>query len=222
MTDTHAIRLAMVDNDEISYMGLASILQRALPGYKFVWGETCGLKAISHALDPSNGANILLVDMSLEDIPGDMVCREIRRANETLPLLAVTSYSLNRYMQRASDAGAQGIVSKSEIAEVCRAIMALRRGHAIAAETANEHVDFEDMRHAHRRLALAPASALRDLSERERTAMMLYAHAYKPAEIAAMMSVSIGSVKTYLDRAQKKLNVKSRSGLTVYWWKQGS
>ena len=103
MGNPNEIRLAIVDNDDFVLMGLAAFLSRHLPNVRLAWKANTGTDALEYATDPANEADILLVDMSLEDMPGDMVCREIRSRNRMLPLLAVTSFSLTRYARRAAE-----------------------------------------------------------------------------------------------------------------------
>lgn len=50
-----------------------------------------------------------------------------------------------------------------------------------------------------------------ELTAREVAALRWYSLGEEPAEIAGRMGVGVGSVNTYLDRAKKKLNAKSRA-----------
>ena len=220
MGNPNEIRLAIVDNDDFVLMGLAAFLSRHLPNVRLAWKANTGTDALEYATDPANEADILLVDMSLEDMPGDMVCREIRSRNRMLPLLAVTSSSLTRYARRAAEGGAQGIVSKADFPALCKAVKLVSDGHTLCVRVGGETIGFEDVDAAYHRLVRLPVNRIERLSEREKYAMELYSQSYKPTQIARMMDVSAGTVKTYLDRVQNKLHLTSRAELIAYWWRR--
>lgn len=220
MGNPNEIRLAIVDNDDFVLMGLAAFLSRHLPNVRLAWKANTGTDALEYATDPANEADILLVDMSLEDMPGDMVCREIRSRNRMLPLLAVTSFSLIRYARRAAEGGAQGIVSKADFPALCKAVKLVSDGHTLCVRVGGETIGFEDVDAAYHRLVRLPVNRIERLSEREKYAMELYSQSYKPTQIARMMDVSAGTAKTYLDRVQNKLHLTSRAELIAYWWRR--
>ena len=68
MGNPNEIRLAIVDNDDFVLMGLAAFLSRHLPNVRLAWKANTGTDALEYATDPANEADILLVDMSLEDM----------------------------------------------------------------------------------------------------------------------------------------------------------
>ena len=216
----NAIHLAIADNDEIVLRGLAAIISQQLPQVRVRWVAHSGHEAIEWALDPLNRADILLLDMSLEDMPGTEACRRIREKNGTMPVLAMTAFSLNQYAATAADAGAQGIVSKAEFNGLCQAITSVATGGVLPAMSSDiRTVEFESAQHAHERLRVTDGPSLTLLTERERQVVELYAQANKPAVIALKLKITPGSVKTHLDRAQKRLGMSSRAELVDLWWR---
>ena len=81
------------------------------------------------------------------------------------------------------------------------------------------NVLFESAQYAHKRLRVADGPNLTLLTERERQVVELYAQANKPAVIALRLKITPGSVKTHLDRAQKRLGLSSRAELVDLWWR---
>lgn len=216
----NAIHLAIADNDEIVLRGLTAIIRQRLPQVRVGWVARSGHGAIERALDPLNRADILLLDMSLEDMPGTEACRRIREKNGMLPILAMTAFSLNQYAATVADAGAQGIVSKAEFNGLCHAITSVAAGGVLPAVTSGTRtVLFESAQCAHERLRVTDGPSLTLLTERERQVVELYAQANKPAVIALRLKITPGSVKTHLDRAQKRLGLSSRAELADLWWR---
>lgn len=216
------ISLAIVDNDQIVLMGLVAIIRQRLPRVDVAWAVPTGHDAIERALDPLCTPDILLVDMSLEDMAGTAVCREIRMGNDIMPMLAITAFSLGRYARPAAHAGAQGIVGKADFDGVCDMITRLMDGMP-ADDYINGMtvVSFESVAAAHRRLHVPRGrTGLTVLTERERQVVELYAQANKPSGIAKRLGISPGSVKTHLDRAQERLGLSSRTELVDIWWSQ--
>lgn len=202
-------------------MGLASIIGHRMPRAAFCWIARSGRETIDRALDPLNHADILLLDMSLEDMPGTEVCRRIRTRNATLPILAITAFSLTQYADGAADAGAQGIVGKANFDGLCRAIAIVADGGTLQVSIGKDRtVLFETAEKSHERLRSVVGLDLMVLTERERQVVALYAQAVKPAAIALRLGIMPGSVKTHLDRAQRRLGLSSRDELVDFWWQQ--
>ena len=215
-----AIQLAVADNDEVVLMGLTAIVRQRLPQACVGWVARSGHETIERALDPLSRAGILLLDMSLEDMTGTEACRRIREKNGTLPILAMTAFSLNQYAATVADAGAQGIVGKADFDGLCRAIAAVADGGTLPIRVVGERtVSFESAGKAHERLRAVGDLDLTALTERERQVVELYAQACKPAAIAFRLGITPGSVKTHLDRAQKRLGLSSRADLAELWWR---
>ncbi|NMM93433.1 two component transcriptional regulator, LuxR family [Bifidobacterium sp. DSM 109957] len=157
----------------------------------------------------------------MEDMSGLMACRAIRSRNACLPILAVTAFSLTYYARRAAEAGAQGIVGKSDFNGMATAIVDILHNHAMTVHvSASETVTFDSAQQASLRLGGEAEPTIARLSAREREIVEQYAQANKPAVIARNLGISVNSVKTYLDRAQTNLGLSSRADLVEYWWQR--
>ncbi|WP_158216083.1 response regulator [Pseudoscardovia suis] len=89
--------------------------------------------------------DVLIVDMSMGEMPGPDVCRIIRERTSRIALVGVTSYSLNAYSQEALDCGAQCLIDKSSLARVIHAAEAVESGQYLdpswnSAEQGDLHV----------------------------------------------------------------------------------
>ncbi|OZG55578.1 DNA-binding response regulator [Bifidobacterium tissieri] len=219
MSRPQRIRIAIVDNDALSLKFLSMFLQQTNPMIQVLWTCTTGEKAIQQVFEPDAQPDILLVDMSLGDMSGASVCREIRRRTDRVRILGITSFTLDRYAQRFADAGGQGILGKENMRDIALAI-----GTVLKKETLSDSsidmtptITFDDAKTAHQRLRTAQ-DPFQLLSPTEQRVLELYANGDNMAEVAKKLSISEGTVKTHITRLEKKLGLSSRQQVIVHWW----
>lgn len=219
MTDVSALRLAIVDNDAFALKGIEAGVTRSLPAARFLWAVRQGREAFEHIRFDEAQPDIVLVDMSLEDTTGTEVCAEIRRQTAYTALLAITSFSLRRYADRVRDAGAQGIVAKDNIANICSALNDIQASGTLSIQLGVRTYGFDTAREAHNRVRCARSLEM-PLTTRELQAVELCAKGNSLAETAAIMQVNIETVKTNLKRAEHKIGVSSRARIVAWWWER--
>lgn len=115
MSKGKVINIAILDNDALSAKLLSHWIDQIPRKYNVVWVAHSGAEALHHCLFDSNLPDVLIVDMALGDIRGDIVCRKIRQKNGDIGLLCITAYETKRYEEDAISAGAQGILSKENL-----------------------------------------------------------------------------------------------------------
>lgn len=121
----------MVDNDRQSLISLRSLVHDLVPEATMVWAVDDGLQAIRAACGEDRQLavpDVLMVDMSMELIPGKTVIRRIRRVNDTMALLAMTSFSRDAFGDIAAQAGAQGIVDKNDERDIATGLRCVADG----------------------------------------------------------------------------------------------
>lgn len=207
--------MALVDNDAFTLDMLKTFIPHRNPQLNVCWSAQKGMDAIDWALDTVTMPDILLADMSLEDISGISVCREIRRRTERVPLLAITSFSIGRYANRAAEAGAQGIIPKVSLNALVDSIDVILKQGTLGK---CGEIDFVDAKTAHQRLAESDICPIQHLSPTEQQILMLLAQGMDSRDIADMLSIGIGTVKTHIIRLRKKLNARSTREAMAMWW----
>ena len=125
-------RILMVDNDKRAIEALTALLSKALPNAYVADDVTDGTKALSLCRAYGNQYDIILLDMSLEGLQGPDICKRIRLINNRTPILAMTSFSLNRYRNSAIESGAQGLVDKSSSEQFTQYIPRIVRGQTVS------------------------------------------------------------------------------------------
>lgn len=198
--------IGVVDNDRFALVMLAQTVGRAMAGANVLWAVESGAQALHHCLYEGAAAvpDVLLLDMSLTDIPGAEVCRRIREAQQKPAVLCITSYSLHHYRRPAIDAGAQGLIDKSVTPrELAEAIAEIAQGNVLGE-------GFLTAADAHAALLQDMQSNI-SLSKREQEVMQLYAANYSTEEIANKLGIKSSTVFVVVKHVKAKLGVTTRS-----------
>lgn len=209
-------RLGIVDNDRLVLQALAGGLTRALGGgFAVLWAVSEGLEALDRCSREGSAPDLLLVDVSMEDISGIRVCRAIRHDDPRMPLLAMTSFTLESYAPQVAAAGAQGIVAKDDVRGIARAVRAVADGGLWNAELAcGADVPFASPGEAYLRLR---AERNHELSVRETQIVDRCARGWPYARTASALGIGEATVRTYVERACRKLGAANRQQLIALW-----
>lgn len=90
-------KILLVDDDKIVVEALTDLFKRILPAVSIVDSATSGVEALELFASNADQYALVLLDMSLEGMQGPEVCRRMRLADCSTPILGMTSFSLNRY-----------------------------------------------------------------------------------------------------------------------------
>lgn len=209
------LRVAVVDNDPLTLKLLVQILPRGVPGLQVIWYTQSGGEAARKCTNADLAPDLLMLDMSLNDgESGLSVCRLIRSNTASVPILGITSYSLEHYAAKLAEAGAQGLCTKSETSMIALAIERIRRGGTFSSVAG---VQFDTAARAHERLAQAEAAKEPRLSIREAQILDLLSQGRKYSQIAEEFGVAESSIRTQSHRAVKKLNASTLSQAIAIW-----
>ena len=152
----------------------------------------------------STSADIALLDFSLGQEKGIELIAPLRACG--IAVLVYSMYEDGQTIRQALDAGANGYVSKREIAEVLLAAIddVLADGSFVSARAAQ---------------ALASLAQVPDnnaLSEREHQVLSMLGRGESNASIAASFAISVRTVETYFERISAKLAVDGTRELRRY------
>jgi DNA-binding NarL/FixJ family response regulator len=154
-------------------------------------------------------ADLVIVDLSLEDSTGLDLIKSLQRLMPTVPVLVLSMHDESLYAERVFRAGARGYVNKRESAQ--RVVEAVRRvldGKLYVSEKAAEILAAKTVR------GRAPGEpAIDRLSDRELEVFEKLGQGIGTRQIAEDFSVSIKTVQAYCARIKEKLNVGSATEL---------
>jgi DNA-binding NarL/FixJ family response regulator len=202
-----ATRIAVVDDHQLVRIGLRQIVEAQTD---FAWAGEAGTGREALALLRSSPVDVLLLDLSLPDISGLDVLRQVRAHHESVATLVLSAYPEMQYGLNVLRAGASGFVSKTaDESELCRAIRAaVRGGRYVSPELARVLVSGMQGGAAEPRHSM--------LSEREFQIFCKLAEGKSVSEIAAKLFLSVKTVSTYRARILEKMDMKTNADITYY------
>jgi two-component system response regulator DesR len=188
------IRVLIAEDQSMVRGALAALL--ALEGDITVVAEVGrGDEVVPHALEAR--PDVALLDIEMPGLDGISAAAQLRQALPGCSVLMLTTFGRPGYLRRAMDAGAAGFLLKD--APASDLASAIRRAAAGA------HVVDPGLAIA----ALSDGS--NPLSEREREVLEASVEAATIAEIAALLSLSDGTVRNHLSAAIQKVGARNRA-----------
>ena len=218
------IRVMIVDDQPMIRAGFRALLSTA---------DEIDIDVVADAADGAAAIDLArreLVDVVLMDVrmPGMDGLEATRRicSDENLSgvrVLILTTFELDEYVFEALRAGASGFLSKSVgLADLVSAIRTVAAGESLLSPSATRAL-------INAFLTVPPAASgakehhpgLAHLTERETEVVKLVGEGLSNAEIATRFAISPLTVKTHVNRAMMKLDLRDRSQLVVVAYQEG-
>lgn len=160
------------------------------------------------ALLGGEAPDLLVVDLGLPDGNGIDLIRAARRLSADTQSLVVTVFGDEKSVIDAIEAGARGYLLKDSTAEaVAASVLELQAGGSPISPAIARHLLARFQQESSRRLDDVPAP---ELSARETEVLELVVRGFTFPEIAKLLDLSSHTVKTYVRRIYRKLEVRSR------------
>ena len=199
MVESQLIRVLIVDDHALVRSGLRNFLY-AYEGMEVVGEAGDGAEAVEFCA--THPVDVVLMDMIMPVMDGSEATRRIIALGSPVKVIILTSFHEEDLVEKALKAGATSYLLKNvSAAELAAAIQRAYAGRSTLAPEATEALI-----HATRQ---KPGVGF-DLTEREREVLMLLARGKSNTEIAAQLSISLGTVKFHLTNIYSKLRAKSR------------
>jgi DNA-binding NarL/FixJ family response regulator len=210
-----SIRILLVDDHQMLLDGLRSILESE-ESVEIVGEARDGSAAIEmvQTLVP----DLIIMDIGMRGMNGMEATRQIKAANPSVKIVALSTYSEKRYVLSMLEAGASGYVLKTSASdEMRRAVRAVAAGgHYLSSDIAGLVID------AHLHPGVKGSDAVYSvLGAREREVLQLLAEGHKSSEIARRLHLAPSTVETHRRNIMRKLDLHSIVELTKYAIREG-
>jgi DNA-binding NarL/FixJ family response regulator len=210
-----ALRVLVVDDQELVRSGFALILERA--GMDVVGHAADGEEAVTEAR--ASRPDVVLMDVRMPRLDGIEATRRVVAERPETRVLALTTFDLDDYVWAAVRAGASGFLLKDVSPDaLVHAVRSVARGETMLAPSLTRRL-LE--RFASRPPPGAAPSGLEGLTGRELEVLHRVARGRSNAEIGAELFLSEATVKTYVSRLFTKLRVRDRVQLAVLGYESG-
>lgn len=198
----------VVDDHEVVRRGLRDLLDETTDLTFAGEADTC---AAARARVPAVHPDVVVLDFRLPDGQGDELCRDLLTALPGLRCLMLTAFADEPSMLGAIVAGADGyLVKDARGPELVEAIREIAAGRSLLDSRATAAVVA-----ALRTQAERQDGPLAELTERERAVLGLLGRGLTNRQIAQRMFLSEKTIKNYVSRVLRKLDVRGRTEAAV-------
>lgn len=200
-------RILLVDDHRLFRDALRSLLEK-VPNLEIV-GETGNafeVVGLARKMSP----NIVCMDIGMPGMNGIETTRHLIAAFPAVKIIALSTYSEQRYVMDMLNAGASAYVTKAGAAdELLRAIHAVQHDRKYLCSNIAEAVTSA--------LTRQPGtSSPAKLGNRERQVLQLVAEGLSTSMIADRMSIAPSTVEVHRRNIMRKLNLHKAADLTRY------
>lgn len=214
-----SVRVLLADDEQLVRAGFRLILESE-PGLEVIGEAGNGAEAVelTRALDP----DVVLMDVQMPEMNGLEATRRIAALGrkDTSRVLILTTFEVDEYVYEALRAGASGfLLKRTPAADLVAGIRVVAGGDALLAPSVTRRlIDQFAQRPAAKR---TDADALGEITEREREVLALVARGLSNAEIADLLVLSEGTVKTHVKHIFGKLNLRDRAQAVIFAYDVG-
>jgi len=210
-------RIILADDHVLIRQGIKKILERE-SGIEIIGeaGDGLALLRLLNNLTP----NLVILDISMPNLRGLEVIREIKATHSTIKVLMLTMHKEIEYFHNAISAGADGYLLKEDAdTELFAAVQKIRHGKIYISPVLSDELTDEwvQIRSGNRKRISEPKS----LTVRERQVLKLIAESKSSKEIAGLLFISPRTVERHRANLMEKLNLKKTADLVKYAIQKG-
>ena len=206
------LRILIADDHGLVRRGARTILQ-AHRGWKVVGEAADGREALEKALKLK--PDVLVVDISMPELDGVEVIRQIRKSLAETKVLVLTMHESDHMIRRALDAGANGYLLKSDLIEYLpKAVRAVAENKTFLTPKISEIV-LEGFINARNQSEEKKPAGPR-ITARELEIIRLLAEGKSNKEVSTQLGITVRTVETHRSKIMLKLGLHSLAELIHY------
>lgn len=216
-------KVVLIDDDQLVTISLKTILES---------GGNISVEAIgkdgneAFSLYEKYEPDVLLMDIQMQQQSGLSAAEEILKKYPEAKILLLTTFRDDEYIVSALRIGAKGYILKQDFEAIEPAVLAVAGGQTVFGGEVMERIPglLPGVGNEEKEV---PAEEMADvfkekgISEKEFAIIEGVAEGLNNKELADSLFLSEGTVRNYLSTILEKLELRDRTQLAVYYWKQG-
>lgn len=205
------MNILIIDDDQLVAFSLKTILE-AQKDITVLGIGNSGVQAISlyETLQP----DILLMDIRMEEMNGLDAATKILSSYPDAKILLLTTFSDDEYILKAIHLGAKGYILKQAFDSIAPALRAVYNGQTVFGEDVMGKIP-DLISHTN-----TADYAAYDLTDKEFQIIKLVADGQNNKEIASQLFLSEGTVRNYISNILLKLDLRDRTQLACFYYKE--
>ncbi|MFI6082528.1 response regulator [Streptomyces sp. NPDC051217] len=211
------VRVVLADDQPLVRAALRMVITDA-PDLDVVGEAGTGAEAVRLAAELA--PDVVVMDIRMPGTDGIRATRQITAGPGTTHVIVLTTFDEDDHVYGALRAGAAGFLVKDmALDDILAAIRVIASGDGLIAPSVTRRLIKE--------FAGRPASAptarrtVTGITDREREVLVLVGRGLSNTEIAAELSISVATAKTYLTRLLAKLDARDRVQLVILAYESG-
>lgn len=205
------MRVLIVDDDRLVTSSLKMILESDSE-IEVIGTGNSGKEAVDlyMALKP----DVLLMDIRMEEMTGIEAAKTILEKDKSAKVLFLTTFSDEEYIAEAFRIGAKGYILKQDYESIIPSVKAVFMGQRVFGDEIITKIPV----HLDNSRTRQPKDNF-GLSEKEVEIITQVANGLSNKEIAEALFLSEGTVRNYISVILEKLNLRDRTQLAIFYYK---
>lgn len=198
----HSIKVGLVEDQQLVRQGIASLIAIS-QHIKVTWQAENGQEALR--LLETEAVDLLLSDIRMPVLDGISLLKQLRAAQNPLPVIMLTTFDDSELFLNSLHAGANGFLLKDvSLDKLLHAIETVAKGEYLIEPSVLEQMQ-------HQSPAPLNIAAQTLLSAREQEILRYMAGGFSNKEIADAVFLAEGTVKNHVSTILAKLNCRDRT-----------
>lgn len=198
------MKIIIVDDDPLVVSALSTIVNNS--NYEVIQTGSDGQEAVD--LYRTYQPDLLMTDIRMRNKSGLEASQEILEEFSDAKILLITTFKDDEYIHQALDMGCKGYLLKDNLTGIIPAVDAVLSGNMVFDSNIVKNMS-----------TTSSTKQLSELSTREQDIIELVAEGLNNKEISAKLYLSEGTVRNYISQMLTKLDLRDRTQLAVYYYK---
>lgn len=203
------MNIIVIDDDPLVVQALTTILDAN--NFNIVAKGYSGKEAID--LYKKYNPDLILLDIRMSDMNGIEATKNILEYNPLAKILLITTFNDEEYISKAILLGCKGYILKDNISGIIPAINAVISGNLVFDSNVIDNINLNSKNKNNNHFDLY------NISKKEIELILLVCEGYNNKEISKLLFLSEGTVRNYLSNILNKLDLRDRTQLVVWYYK---